>query len=83
MSGTRPELIERTYECLRGAVATLLARRLPHLGHASSLRVLLFGGGQPVLPLDADAVQLDPLRRGLPRWRLDEGRRRRSRCQRA
>ncbi len=34
------------------------ARRLPHLGHASSLRVLLFGGGQPVLPLDADALRV-------------------------
>ncbi len=34
------------------------ARRLPHLGRASSHRVLLFAGDQPVLPLDADAVRV-------------------------
>jgi A/G-specific adenine glycosylase len=34
------------------------ARRLPHVGRASSLRVLLFGGRHPVLPLDEDALRV-------------------------
>jgi endonuclease III len=34
------------------------ARRLPHLGRASALRVLLFASGLPVLPLDEHALRV-------------------------
>lgn len=34
------------------------ARRLPHLGRASSLRVLLFSRDLPVLPLDEHAIRV-------------------------
>jgi endonuclease III len=34
------------------------ARRLPHLGQASSLRLLLFAGRHPVVPLDEPALRV-------------------------
>ena len=34
------------------------ARRVPHLGRASSLRLVLFAGGAPVLPLDEHALRV-------------------------
>ncbi len=34
------------------------ARRVPHLGRASSLRLLLFSGAAPVLPLDEHALRV-------------------------
>ncbi|MGH9349118.1 MAG: hypothetical protein ACRD26_17825 [Vicinamibacterales bacterium] len=34
------------------------ARRLPHLSRASALRVVLYSGGAPVLPLDEHAVRV-------------------------
>lgn len=34
------------------------ARRIPHLGRASSLRLLLFSGAVPVLPLDEHALRV-------------------------
>jgi endonuclease III len=34
------------------------ARRIPHLGRASSLRLLLFSGGAAVLPLDEHALRV-------------------------
>jgi endonuclease III len=34
------------------------ARSLPHIGRASSLRILLFAGGHPVLPLDEEALRV-------------------------
>jgi endonuclease III len=34
------------------------ARRIPHLGRASSLRVLLLSGDSPVLPLDEHALRV-------------------------
>lgn len=34
------------------------ARRVPHLGRASALRLLLFAGGHPVLPLDEAALRV-------------------------
>ena len=43
----------------RGVRAALrAARRLPHIGRASALRVLLFAGSHPVLPLDEDALRV-------------------------
>jgi endonuclease III len=41
-----------------GSRAFRAARRLPHLGRASSLRVLLYSGRVPVLPLDEHAVRV-------------------------
>jgi endonuclease III len=34
------------------------ARRIPHLGRASSLRLVLFSSGAPVLPLDEHALRV-------------------------
>lgn len=43
----------------RGVRAALrAARRLPHIGRAPALRVLLFAGSHPVLPLDEDALRV-------------------------
>jgi endonuclease III len=45
---------------LAGPAARALraVRRIPHLGRASSLRVLLFASGIPVLPLDGHALRV-------------------------
>jgi endonuclease III len=41
-----------------GTRAFRAARRIPHLGRASSLRLLLFSGGAVVLPLDEHALRV-------------------------
>ena len=41
---------------LRAAVKA--SRRMPHLGRASALRILLFASGAPVLPLDEHALRV-------------------------
>jgi endonuclease III len=40
------------------ARALRAARRIPHLGRASTLRLLLFASGHPVLPLDEHALRV-------------------------
>jgi endonuclease III len=40
------------------ARALRAARRIPHLGRASTLRLLLFSAGHPVLPLDEHALRV-------------------------
>ena len=47
-------------QCATGASRRALraARRLPHLGRASTLRLLLFTGALPVLPLDEHAFRV-------------------------
>ena len=41
-----------------GLRAFRAARRIPHLGRASSLRLILFSGAAPVLPLDEHALRV-------------------------
>ena len=47
-------------EALRGPIPRALraARQVPHLGQASSLRLLLFAGGHPLVPLDEPALRV-------------------------
>jgi endonuclease III len=41
-----------------GRRALRAARRMPHLGRASALRIVLFSGATPVLPLDEHALRV-------------------------
>jgi endonuclease III len=47
-------------DALRGPLPRALraARRVPHLGQASSMRLLLFAGGHPLVPLDEPALRV-------------------------
>jgi endonuclease III len=58
---------------LRGPVSRALraARRVPHLGRASALRLLSFGAGHAVLPLDEHALRV-ARRLGYPSSSLDD-----------
>jgi endonuclease III len=51
-----PTLVEELGGSLRRAVKA--ARRIPHLGRASTLRLVLFSGATPVLPLDEHAFRV-------------------------
>jgi endonuclease III len=51
-----PAMVEELAGGLRRALRA--ARRIPHLGRASALRLVLFSGGTPVLPLDEHAFRV-------------------------
>jgi endonuclease III len=51
-----PSLLDELRAPLRRAIRA--ARRIPYLGRASALRLLSFGGGHAVLPLDEHALRV-------------------------
>jgi endonuclease III len=51
-----PEIVVELGAGLRRALEA--SRRMPHLGRASSLKLLLFSSGIPVLPLDQHALRV-------------------------
>jgi endonuclease III len=51
-----PDLVEELGAGLRRALKA--SRRIPHLGRASSLKLLLFSSAIPVLPLDEHALRV-------------------------
>ncbi len=52
----QPQFIQRLGGPFRQA--WLASRDLPHLGHAGALRLLLFSGGSPIMPVDAGAARI-------------------------